>query len=42
MKKAKDEGDLIFEESILEMQRARINQKKRASQKNIPIASAIH
>lgn len=40
-KKAKDEGDLILEESILEMQQAKIN-TKRASQKNLPIASAIH
>lgn len=41
-KKAKDEGDLILEESILEMQQARINAKRRARQKNLPIASAIH
>lgn len=41
-KKAKGEGDMILEESILEMQQARVKAKKRVSQKNLSKASAIH
>lgn len=39
-KKAKDEGDWVLEEGILEMQQARIYAKKRASRNNIPIDPA--